>query len=48
MAVSTIAAMVMALAGACQVSPSSPTRSESETASQAMMAIANEGNPGIF
>ena len=47
-AVFTIAAMAMVFAAACQESPPPPTQSEAETAPQAMTAMANEGNPGIF
>ena len=47
-AVSVMAAMVMVFAAACQESPPPPTQSESGTAPQAMTAMANEGNPGIF
>ena len=47
MAVSAIAAMIMVFAVACGDSSPSPT-GESETAPQAMTAMADEGNPGIF
>ena len=43
-----IAGTIISFTAACQDSPPSPTPSESEPASQAMIDPANENNPGIF
>ena len=43
-----VAAMMMVLMAACQESPVPPTQGESEADPQAMAAMANEGNPGVF
>ena len=47
-AVFAVAAMTMVFAAACQEPAAPPNQSESETSSQAMTAMANEGSPGIF